>query len=268
MNTHAEPIPGARRGPQRYDEWPALCRGRMAGPPPPRAPWQARGRNPELPQSHGSLKRVPRKNKQDARPRRSLGSRGRQEGWVATQEWSPGVGGPLGAGRLRPWDGLSLLLCTRGWQCPRRGRPRSACTPEGWLPFSHRNPRFSFPGSLSQSVSSQTLYSLISLLSFLEIPPENPGLILRTSHLMDRKTRPGRPRAHIASHTNPSCPCAVPGEGRLLAGPVASGDLEPRPPPRPAPGFAKGPGRQSHAVRTKSICDHLGRGTALGVDVS
>lgn len=75
---------------------------------------------------------------------------------------------------------------------------------KGWLPFSHLNPRFSFPESLSHSISSQILYSLISFLSFMEILPENSGFIIMISHPMDGKTRPGSSRTHVSSHKNHS----------------------------------------------------------------
>lgn len=78
-------------------------------------------------------------------------------------------------------------------------RTRPALT-EGWLPFSHLNPRCSFPESVSQSSSSQTLYSFISFLSFVEIQPENSGFVVSISHLTDYTTRPGHSGARVLSH--------------------------------------------------------------------
>ena len=95
--------------------------------------------------------------------------------------------------------GLSFLLCARGWSCPPsrsiRAQPGLA---KGWLPSSHLNPTLSFPESLSQSVSSQILYALISFLSFVEIPPENSGFIIMISPPMGGK--PGLEAHELTSH--------------------------------------------------------------------
>lgn len=92
--------------------------------------------------------------------------------------------------REEPWARLGqgrpqFLHLLRRQPCPPSGP--SVCTrptlTEGWLPFSHLNLRFSFPESLSQSFSSQTLYSFISFLSFVELQPENSGFTVTVSHL-------------------------------------------------------------------------------------
>lgn len=155
---------------------------------------------------------------------------------------------------------------------------------KGWLPFSHLNPRFSFPESLSHSISSQILYSLISFLSFMEILPENSGFIIMISHPMDGKTRPGSSRTHVSSHKNHSrcwevqgspCEHLSQGKGGYLQGwghgqwglSGGGGPLHcPPPHPAPTPSFGRCRGRQSCTVWTKSICDSpwLRSGTGCG----
>lgn len=131
----------------------------------------------------------------------------------ATCEGSSGAGGPgvgqpcqLPAPRCPAGaaPSLSFLIRARGWHRPplRSIRTQPGLT-KGWLPLSHLNPTFSFPGSFSQSISSQILYSLISFLSLVETPPGNSGSIIMIPHPMDGKTRPGGSGTHLKKSLPP-----------------------------------------------------------------
>lgn len=180
----------------------------------------------------------------------------REAGSPATR----GAVGPAGTGTA------SVSSSAQETAVPTFGcvRTRPALT-EGWLPFSHLNPRFSFPESFSQSFSSQTLYSFISFLSFVEIQPENSGFVVSISHLTDYTTRPGHSGAHVLSHQSHARHGAVSrsqGEtlsqgrkaARRLPPPAGTQGSEAHPTQVPAPHFAKCRGPPSRPACTKSIC--------------
>lgn len=99
----------------------------------------------------------------------------------------PGPSNAQGPGGDRPWPQFPHLC--KGWYCRLFQSVRAWPGP---LLFSHLNPMFLLPEKLKpEHVQPKPVFINLIPISFVETPPENSGFIIKTSHPMDEKTRPG-----------------------------------------------------------------------------